>query len=256
MSDNSVIGWLLARSNWVDTSSQTGILTQTVRHLEYSAIGLAIGAAIAIPLGLYIGHTGKAAKLITVANGLRSLPSFGILILVYVVLAPAFHGPGNLVFLLPTEVILVLLAVPPMLANTAAGIQQIDPSIRDAARGMGMTESQVLWQAEVPNAAPLMFAGFRSASLQVIATATIAAYMGLGGLGRFIFDGLAISDSSQLLAGATLVAVLSIVVDLLLGVIQRYATSRGVSGRFETESKSRSRPAAPAPSPESLVTGR
>lgn len=231
MSDSSTWGWLFDGANWRNSYGQTGIATQIGNHLEYSVIALGIALAIGLPLGLLIGHTGRASYLVSVVNGARALPSLGLLVLFYVILAPHFHGRGNAVFLIPTEIVLILLAVPPILANTYAGVQNVSPAARDAARGMGMTGGQVLWRVEFPNALPLLFSGFRSATLQVISTATVAAYVGLGGLGRFVYDGLASHDFPQVTSGAILVAVLALLADLLLALVQRYVTSLGVSGR-------------------------
>ncbi|MEO6886915.1 MAG: ABC transporter permease [Jatrophihabitantaceae bacterium] len=234
MTDSSTWGWLTSIDNWKNSYSQTGISTQIGNHVEYSLIAVVIAAAIALPLGLLIGHTGRLRWLVGVANGLRALPTIGLLILFYVLLAPHFHGRGNAVFLIPTEIVLILLAVPPILANTFAGVQNVDPAARDAASGMGMTGTQVLFRVELPNALPLIFSGVRSATLQVIATATVAAYVGLGGLGRFVYDGLASHDFPQVTGGAILVAVLALLADIVLSLLQRYAVSRGVSGRFSS----------------------
>ncbi|HEX5407581.1 MAG TPA: ABC transporter permease, partial [Pseudonocardiaceae bacterium] len=125
---------------------------------------------------------------------------------------------------------LALLAIPPVLAGTYAGIRAVDPAVVDAARGMGMREWEILFKVEVPNAMPLIFGGIRSATLQVVATATIAAYVALGGLGRYVVDGLAQLDYAQVLAGALLVAVLAIVVDLVLVGVQRLVVSPGLGG--------------------------
>jgi len=232
MSDTNTWSWLFDGANWRDSLGQPGIATQLGNHVEYSAIALGIALAIGLPLGLLIGHSGRAGYLVSVVNGVRALPSIGLLVLFYVILAPHFHGRGNAVFLIPTEIVLILLAVPPILANTYAGVQNVSPDARDAARGMGMTGAQVLWKVEFPNALPLIFSGLRSATLQVISTATVAAYVGLGGLGRFVYDGLASHDFPQVTSGAILVAVLALVADLALALVQRYSTSRGVSGRF------------------------
>jgi osmoprotectant transport system permease protein len=129
-----------------------------------------------------------------------------------------------------------VLAIPPILANTYAGVQNVDPAIRDAAVGMGMTGRQVLRQVEFPISLPLIFSGFRSAALQVIATATIASFLPLGGLGRFIYDGLAQQDFAQMIGGGVLVAALALITDLLLAAIQRLVVSRGITGRFSTKS--------------------
>ncbi|HSY16162.1 MAG TPA: ABC transporter permease [Jatrophihabitantaceae bacterium] len=226
---SSTFSWLNDPDNW---HGADGILSRVGEHLQYSAIALGIGAVIAFPLGLLIGHTRRGSWLVSAANALRALPTIGLLVLLYVIIAPQIHGRGNAVYLIPTEIVLVLLAIPPILANTYAGVQNVDPAVRDAATGMGMTGGQVLGRVELPNALPLIFSGLRSATLQVIATATIAAYIGLGGLGRFVYDGQASQDFAQRTSGAILVAALAVVVDFVLATVQRYAVSRGVSGRF------------------------
>jgi osmoprotectant transport system permease protein len=245
MSGN-VLVWLNDPQNWSGTRFTPGILEQVGAHLEYAAIALLIAGVIGIPLGLVLGHTGRGGFLVSVANGLRALPTVGLLILLYVIVSPLITGRGDAVYLVPTEIVLVLLALPAMLANTYAGVRNVSPEVRDAARGMGMTGPQVLFRVELPNALPLMFSGIRSAALQVIATATIAAYVGLGGLGRYVYDGLASHDYGQMAGGAVLVAVLALLVDGLLAVVQRLTVSRGVSGRF-------SRRAAPADSRTAAV---
>ena len=224
--------WLNDPNNWRTTNGTAGIAAQVVSHLEYAGIALVIALVIALPIGLLIGHSGRGTAIVAVANGLRALPTIGLLILCYAVLSPHIHGTGNAPYLIPTEIVLVLLAIPPILANAFAGVQNVDPAARDAARGMGMTGREVLFKVELPNALPLIFSGVRSAVLQLIATATVAAYIGLGGFGRFVYDGLASRDFPQMTAGAVLVAVLAVLLDALLALIQRYVVSRGVSGRF------------------------
>jgi osmoprotectant transport system permease protein len=228
----NVFVWLNDPLNWTGTRFQAGIIDQIGAHLWYTAIALVISGVIGFPLGLFIGHTGRATWLVSVANGLRALPTIGLLILLYVMVSPLISGRGDAVYLVPTEIVLVLLALPAILANTYAGVRNVEPAVRDAARGMGMTDRQVLWQVELPNAMPLVFSGVRSAALQVIATATIAAYVGLEGLGRFVYDGLASRDFAQMAGGAVLVAALALVVDLVLALVQRYSVSRGVTRRF------------------------
>ncbi|GAP55535.1 glycine betaine/carnitine/choline transport system permease protein OpuCB, partial [Arthrobacter sp. Hiyo6] len=131
--------------------------------------------------------------------------------------------------LMPPVWALVILTVPPLLAGTYAGIASVDPNVVDAARAMGMTEYQILFRAEVPNALPVMFGGFRTGVLQVIATVSVVAYINLGGLGRYLFDGLVLSDFPQMLGGSLLIAGLAIAVDLILAVFQRLFLSRGAS---------------------------
>jgi osmoprotectant transport system permease protein len=229
---NDLFVWLNDPLNWTGTRFTPGILSQVGAHLWYTAIALLIAGVVGIPLGLALGHGGRGGWLVSLANGLRSLPTVGLLILLYVVVSPLMSGRGDAVYLVPTEIVLVLLALPAMLANTYAGVRNVEPAVRDAARGMGMTGRQVLFRVELPNALPLLFSGVRSATLQVIATATIAAYVGLGGLGRYVYDGLAQRDFGQMAGGAVLVAVLALLTDLVLALVQRLTVSRGVSGRF------------------------
>jgi osmoprotectant transport system permease protein len=225
--------WLTDPAHWRSTTFDTGIAAQLVAHVEYCAIALAVALVIALPLGLWIGHTGRLTWLVSVANAVRSLPTVGVLVLLVVIIAPHFYGRTDVGYLIPTEVVLVLLAVPPILSNAYAGVQNVEPAVRDAAFGMGMTGRQVLSRVELPNSLPLIFSGFRSATLQVIATATIAAYVTLGGLGRFIYDGLAQQDFPQMISGGLLVALLALVADGVLATAQRFTVSPGVSGRAD-----------------------
>jgi osmoprotectant transport system permease protein len=226
-----VFGWLSDPAHWQSTTFDTGIWGQLVAHVLYCAIALAIALVIALPLGLWIGHNNRATWVVSGANAIRALPSVGLLVLLVVIIAPHFYGRTDTGYLIPTEIVLVLLAVPSILSNTVAGVQNVDRAVRDAAYGMGMTGPQVLFRVELPNALPLIFSGFRSATLQVIATATIASYVTLGGLGRFIYDGLAQQDYPQMISGGLLVAALALAADLLLALIQRFTVSRGITGR-------------------------
>ncbi len=226
-----VFGWLTDPGHWQSTSFDTGIWGQLGAHVFFCLIALAIAMVLALPVGLWIGHTGKAAWLVSGTNAARALPTVGLLVLLVVIIAPNFYGRTNAGYLIPTEIVLVLLAVPPILSNTYAGVQNVDPAARDAAYGMGMTGPQVLVRVELPNALPLVFSGFRSATLQVIATATIASYVTLGGLGRFIYDGLAQQDYPQMISGGLLVAALALVSDLLIAIVQRFVVSPGITGR-------------------------
>lgn len=230
---SDVFTWLNDPSHWRDSPVFDGIPTQLLNHLRYSAIALLIAAAIALPLGLVIGHSHRGGWFVSTVNAVRAIPTVGLLVLLAVLIAPHFHGRTDLGYLIPTEIVLVVIAVPAILANTYAGVQSVDPQVRDAAAGMGMTGSQVLWQVELPCSLPLIISGIRSATLQVIATATIASYLPLlGGLGRFIYDGYHQQDYPQMVSGGVLVALLAMIVDLLLATVQRYAVSRGISGRY------------------------
>jgi osmoprotectant transport system permease protein len=219
--------WLTDGGHW---HGQDGILLRLLEHLQYSGIALAVAALVAVPLGLYVGHTGNGRWLaVNLTGAMRSLPSLGLLYVSYLVLGDKLTGDNA--FLYPTELVLVVLAVPPLLAGAYAGVEQVDPAARDAARGMGMTGGEVLVRVEIPCALPLLLSGLRSAALQVVATATLAAVLGLGGLGRFLIDGLAIRDYGQMAGGALLVAVLALLVELGLSVLQRVVVSPGLTGK-------------------------
>ncbi|MCW2848019.1 MAG: transporter permease [Marmoricola sp.] len=246
-----VFSWLSDPTHWQSTNFDTGIWGQLGAHLRYSAIALVIALVIALPLGLWIGHTNKATWIVSAANAIRALPSVGLLVLLVVIIAPHFYGRTDTGYVIPTEIVLVLLAIPSILSNTVAGVQNVDRAVRDAAYGMGMTGPQVLFRVETPNALPLIFSGFRSATLQVIATATIASYVTLGGLGRFIYDGLAQQDYPQMISGGLLVAALALILDLLLALLQRYTVSRGITGR--TRRSDRAGHSDEAPDPRSAV---
>lgn len=209
-------------------SGEDGIPSRVLEHLQYTLLALLLAAVIAIPLGLWIGHTGRARWLVTVANSLRAVPTLGLLFVVALWLGPKFAS--DLAFTVPSILVLALLAIPPLLAGTYAGIEAVDPAARDAAKGVGMTGTQVLRQVEVPNALPLLFSGVRSAVLQVVATATIAALIGLGGLGRYLIDGIALGDYARAAGGAVIVAVLAVALDALLALLQRATVSPGLSG--------------------------
>ncbi|MGW7259602.1 ABC transporter permease [Streptomyces sp. NPDC054834] len=204
--------WLTSGSQW---AGPDGIAHRLAEHLQYSLLATLIAAAIGLPLGLLIGHTGKGAFLaINLASFGRALPTVGLVVLVFLA--------GGL-SMLPVYVALVALAVPAIVTNTYAGMTAVDPDVRDAARGQGMRGRQVLFQVELPLALPLIMTGLRLALIQVVATATIAAYVSFGGLGRYVFDGLAQRDLVQVLGGAVLVAVVAVVLDLLLSTFQRFA---------------------------------
>lgn len=219
--------WLTDGSHW---SGDEGVWLRLVEHLWYSGLALAIAALLAVPLGLLVGHTGRGRWLaVNLTGALRAMPSLGLLFIAYLWLGDDLRGEAA--FLYPTELVLIVLAVPPILAGAYAGVEQVDAAARDAAIGMGMSGRQLLLRVEVPCALPLLVSGLRSAALQVIATATLAAVLGLGGLGRFLIDGLAIRDYGQMAGGALLVAVLALAVDLALATLQRVVVSPGLTGK-------------------------
>ncbi|GFG65828.1 ABC transporter permease [Mycobacterium kubicae] len=196
------LSYLTTAGNW---AGPDGLVARITEHVQYTALAVAASALIAIPIGLLIGHTGRGQLVVVGAvNGLRALPTLGVLLL------------GVLVFGLgmgPPIAALMLLGIPSLLAGTYAGIAAVDPLVVDAARAMGMTETQVLLRVEVPNALPLILGGLRSATLQVVATATVAAYASLGGLGRYLIDGIKERQFHVALVGAVLVAALALILD-------------------------------------------
>lgn len=211
--------WLVDPEHW---QGPLGIPARVLEHLGYSALTLLIAVVIAVPIGLYVGHTGRGrVVVITLAGVLRALPTLGVMTL-FVLLA------SSTLSLMPAIWALVLLGVPPILAGTYAGISAVDRETVDAARGLGMTEWQILFRVEVPNGLAVMLGGFRSAVLQVIATVAVVAFISLGGLGRFIIDGLSVQDYGQVLGGAVVIAVLAIAIDLLLIWLQRAVISPGL----------------------------
>ncbi len=217
--------WLADPNNW---SGPEGVWTRLVEHLSYSLVTLVIAALVGIPLGLWIGHTGRGRlTVVNLVNGMRSVPTLGLLFVAVLVVGPLLAG--DVAFLGPAIFVLVILAIPPILAGAYAGVEGVDPGVRDGARGMGMGELQVLTKVEIPVALPLIFSGLRSAALQVVATATIAASVSVGGLGRFLIDGQAYRDYGEMAAGALLVALLAVCVDLVFAAVQRLVVSPGLA---------------------------
>jgi osmoprotectant transport system permease protein len=199
--------WVTQSANW---HGQGSIPQQFLAHLGYSSLPLLIAALIAIPAGVAIGHTGRGATVvINVANAWRAIPTLGLLVLLVVLL-----GFSPLTWLLP----LVVLAIPPILVNSYEGVAGVDPGVRDAAKGAGMTTWQQVTRVEMPIALPLILVGLRTSAVFVVATATIAAYIGLGGLGRFIIDGLASNEYGPVAGGALLVVALAVLVLILFTV--------------------------------------
>jgi len=216
---HQALAYIFTAANW---EGKAGLGVRILEHLQYTAVAVVFSALIAIPVGMLIGHTGRGTFLVvTGVNALRALPTLGVLLL-----GVLLWGLG----LLPPTVALMLLGIPPLLAGTYAGIANVDPAVKDAARSMGMTETRVLLRVEVPNALPLILGGLRTATLQVVATATVAAYASLGGLGRYLIDGIKVRQFYLALVGALLVTVLALVLDGLLALAV-WSSVPG-SGRF------------------------
>jgi osmoprotectant transport system permease protein len=217
---DGVIGWLTDPAQW---SGPDGIPVRTLQHLWYSLLATAIAAAIALPIGVLIGHTGRGGLVaVNLTNLGRAIPSLGIIILTFTLV-----GFG----IVPVLVTLVALAIPPIVTNSYIGVRSVDRDVREAAEGMGMRGRQVLWQVELPVAMPLIMAGIRTSTVQVVATATLAAFVGLGGLGRYLIDGLPQRDLYQVVGGAILVAGLSLATELALGRGQALVVSKGLAER-------------------------
>ncbi len=209
--------WLRQPAQWHGSG---GIPERLLEHLYYTGLSLLIAALIAIPLGILIGHTGRGAVMVVqVANAWRAVPTLGLLVLLAVELSFSV-----LAWLVP----LVVLGIPPILVNTYEGVAGVEPGLRDAARGMGMTSWQQVRKVEVPVASPLIILGLRTGAIFVVATATIAAYIGLGGLGRYIIDGLATNNYGEVAGGAALVVLLALAVQFVFVGLRRLAVPAGL----------------------------
>lgn len=203
--------YITTESHW---TGQTGILFRLEQHALLTVVAVAIAMAIALPLGLTLGHLGRGGNAaINLTNVGRAIPTFAVLTLL--TLSPIGIGYTA------TVIALVLFALPPLVTNAYVGLREVDPEARDAALGMGMSGWQVFRQVELPLGMPLVMTGVRIASVQVVATATIAALVGAGGLGRLVTDGLASNNQGELLTGAVMVGLLALLVEGVLALLQR-----------------------------------
>lgn len=199
------LSFICTAANW---GGPAGLTARILEHLEYTAVAVVVSVLIAVPVGMLVGHTGRGTFLIVSGvNALRALPTLGVLLL-----GVLLWGLG----LVPPTVALMLLGIPPLLAGTYAGIANVDRSVVDAARSMGMTEARILLRVETPNAMPLILGGLRTATLQIVATATVAAYASLGGLGRYLIDGIKVRQFHLALVGALMVTALALILDAVL----------------------------------------
>jgi osmoprotectant transport system permease protein len=213
----SLIKWFADPLHW---SGPDGIPARLLEHIQISAESVAIGAVIALPIGIVLGHYGRLGNLaINVSNVGRAVPSFGILVVAFQI-----FGLGDL----PIILSLTALAIPPMVTNSYVALREVDPDIKDAARGMGYRGLTQLLRVELPLAVPLVMAGIRTSAVQVVATATLAALIAGGGFGRYIIDGLAQFDYTKLFAGAVLVALLALTTEVSLAGVERLLTPRGI----------------------------
>jgi len=226
----ATIAWLLDPAHWSGTD---GIPIRLWEHIWISAASVLTAAAIALPIGAFIGHTGRAASLaINLANIGRAVPSYAILVIVLPIslrLAPQLgYDPDLGLSEIPTFTAMTMLAIPPILVGTYAGLREVDRDLVETARGMGMRERQVLGRVEIPLALPVILGGARTAAVQVVATATLGAVVAYGGLGRYLIDGIARNETDRLFAGVVLVAALALTVEGAFALLQRRIVSAGL----------------------------
>lgn len=212
-----VVQWFVDPAHW---TGPDGVPTRLLEHVEISAESVLIGAVIALPIGIVLGHYGRFGNLaINISNVGRAIPSFALLVLSFQV-----FGLG----LTPIIISLTALAIPPMVTNSYVALREVDPDIKDAARGMGYRELAQILRVEIPLAVPLLMAGIRTSAVQVVATATLAALIAGGGFGRYIIDGIDTQDYARLVAGAILVALLALATEASLAGLQRLLVPRGL----------------------------
>ena len=197
------------------------LLQKTWEHFYISVIALLIGVVIAVPLGMLLARTNKLGNwILTVAGVLQTIPTLAVLAL----MIPLF-GIGKI----PAIIALSMYILLPILNNTIIGVRNIDPNAKEAAQSMGMTRLQLMSQVELPLASPLILSGIRLASVYVISWATIASYIGAGGLGDFIFNGLNLYDPVMIIVGTVAVTVLALLTDKILGLVERYTVPKGIN---------------------------
>jgi len=206
--------WLADPSHWSGTG---GIWVRLGQHLATTAIAVGIAVVIAVPIGILVGHTRRGSTAVAgIAGAARAVPTLGLLTLFALWLGIGLEAP---------LLALIILAIPSALAGAYAGIQAVDPAIPDSARAMGMNEGRIIAQVEIPLGAPVIIGGIRAAVLQVVATATLAAYVADNGLGRYLFIGLKTRDYAQMVAGAILVIVLAVILEVVLALVQRLVST-------------------------------
>lgn len=206
------IAWLTDAANW---GGSGGIGARLFEHIWYTLLGLLIASVVAIPAGLLVGHTGRGRGLVVgISGAARALPTLGVITLVGVLIGIGLTAP---------MVAFVILAIPSVLAGAYSGVESVNRATVDAARSIGFTEWQILTRVEIPLAWPLILGGLRAAALQVIATATLASYVGAGGLGRFLFLGLNTQDYGMMLGSSLVVIALAIAFEVVFGAAGRLA---------------------------------
>jgi len=218
-----VASWFGDEGNW---AGRRGVWRQLAEHVRMSGVATLAACLLALPPAVWLGHKRRFGTVaVNVSNAGRAIPSFAIL-----VIGTQQFGllEYPLVGSFTTFLALVALAIPPLVTNAYVAVAEVPDDLRDAARGMGMSDLEVLRRVELPVASPLLMAGVRTSAVQVVATATIAAFVGADGLGRFIIDGRAINDQAEIFAGALLVALLSLLTEGGLALVQSLVTPRGL----------------------------
>jgi osmoprotectant transport system permease protein len=243
-----IIDWFNNGDHWTGAEGIPHLLWQ---HVQISFIAVITAVVIALPIGLFFGHHRRGSFFaINLANVGRALPALALL-LIAVNRFGVGDPPGWMQTIgigsIPTFLVLVALAIPPIVTNTFAGVSGADPETVDAARGMGMSGGQVLRRVEMPIASPLIMAGIRTSAVAVVATATLAAIVGWGGLGRYIYDGSRVHDYERLFAGALLVALLAIAVELSLAIVQHFVVPKGLRVAAHSGDRDGAKPASVNP---------
>ncbi len=216
--------WLTEPANW---QGPGGVPVRMAEQIAISGVSLLVAALVALPIGLWIGHTRRWTTFaVNLANLGRALPSLAVIGIVLPITAALDPQAGFKFY--PTLIAMIVLAIPPILVNANTGVSEVDEELTEAARGMGLRERQVLSRVEIPLALPVISGGLRSAAVQVVATATLGAIFGFGGLGRYIVDGIAQNDNGQLFGGVVLVSALAVATELLFTLLQRVVTSPGL----------------------------
>lgn len=205
-----LIGWVTIHGDIIGRTTQ--------EHVVLAAVALAIVLALALPLGILLaGRESLSAPVIGIANTLRTIPSLALLVIMLPVLGTGF---------LPSVVALSLYGLPAVLVNTVTGLRQVDGDVVEAARGQGLSEGDILRRVMLPLAVPTIMAGIRTAAVQIVSAATLAVFIGGGGLGELISSGLGLMDMAQLTTGALLVAALALMTELGLGGLQGHLSRR------------------------------
>jgi osmoprotectant transport system permease protein len=215
---NELWHFVTTAENWW---GNRGIVVRTWDHFRLSAFSVAVAALLALPLAIVLGHLKRGGVLVVwLVNIGRAVPSFAIIVLIFPISLRYGFGLG----FWPTAFALILLAIPPIFTNAFTGVRDVDAGTVEAARAMGMQAREVVWGVEIPAALPLIITGLRVSAVQVVATATLGAYVGFGGLGAFIVEGFATQNDGKLLTGAILVGIMSLVVELVFGRVQSWLT--------------------------------